>query len=35
MEMGDLDAAEAQAQVAIDKARELRPTPFDLIAKMC
>jgi len=34
MEMKDYDGAEAQCSAAIDKARELRPTPFDLIAKI-
>jgi hypothetical protein len=34
MEMGELDLAEATAADAVQKAKELRPTPFELISKM-
>lgn len=33
MEQGDLDKAEKQCEEAIEKAREMRPTPFEDIAK--
>jgi len=34
MEMGDLDAAEKQCEEAVEKARALRPTPFEGISKI-
>mmetsp|Transcript_42571 Transcript_42571/g.54739 ORF Transcript_42571/g.54739 Transcript_42571/m.54739 type:complete len:482 (+) Transcript_42571:568-2013(+) len=34
MEMGDLDVAETEANLAVEKARSQRPTPFDVIAKI-
>ena len=34
MEMKDYDAAIQQCADAVDKARELRPTPFEVIAKI-
>lgn len=34
MEMGDLDQAEKQCEDAVEKARALRPTPFEVISKI-